>query len=57
VDIRLDEEKIPWILEVNTLPGIYPKFSPMARMADEIGKKVEYLAMRILEEAIERHGL
>lgn len=57
VDIRLDKQKIPWILEVNTLPGIYPKFSPMAKMADEIGKKVEYLAMRILEEAIERHGL
>jgi D-alanine-D-alanine ligase len=57
VDIRLDKQKIPWILEVNTLPGIYPKFSPMARMADEIGKKVEYLAMRILEEAIERHDL
>jgi len=57
VDIRLDKQRIPWILEVNTLPGIYPKFSPMARMAAEIDKKVEYLAMRILEEAIERHGL
>lgn len=57
VDIRLDKRKIPWILEVNTLPGIYPKFSPMAKMAGEMGKKVEYLALRILEEAVERHGL
>ena len=57
VDIRLDKQGIPWILEVNTLPGIYPKFSPMAKMASEIGKTAEYLAMRILEEAVERHGL
>jgi D-alanine-D-alanine ligase len=57
VDLRLDKQKVPWILEVNTLPGIYPKFSPMARMAAEIGKTAEYLALRILEEAVERHGL
>jgi D-alanine-D-alanine ligase len=57
VDIRLDKQRIPWIIEVNTLPGIYPKFSPMARMAKEMGKTAEYLALRILEEAIERHGL
>jgi len=29
----------------------------MAKMASEIGKPAEYLAMRILEEAIERNGL
>ncbi len=57
VDIRLDKQKTPWVLEVNTLPGIYPKFSPMARMANEMGKTAEYLALRILEEAMERHGL
>jgi len=57
VDIRLDKHGIPWILEVNTIPGIYPKFSPMTKMASEKGKTAEYLAMRILEEAVERHGL
>ncbi len=57
VDIRLDKQGIPWILEINTLPGIYPKFSPMAKMASEMGKPAEYLALRILEEAAERQGL
>lgn len=57
VDIRLDRQGIPWVLEVNTLPGIYPKFSPLSKMASEINKKSEFLALRILEEAIERHGL
>jgi D-alanine-D-alanine ligase len=57
VDIRLDKQGIPWILEINTLPGIYPKFSPMAKMASEMGKSAEYLAVRILEEAAQRHGL
>jgi len=57
VDIRLDNQGIPWVIDVNTLPGIFPKFSPMAKMAKEMGKKAEYLAMRILEEAVERHDL
>jgi D-alanine-D-alanine ligase len=57
VDIRLDKQGIPWVIEVNTLPGIYPKFSPLSRMASEINKKSEFLALRILEEAIERYDL
>jgi len=57
VDIRLDNQGIPWVIDVNTLPGIFPKFSPMAKMAKEMDKTAEYLALRILEEAIERYGL
>ncbi|MFB0565538.1 MAG: ATP-grasp domain-containing protein [Candidatus Aminicenantaceae bacterium] len=54
VDIRLDRQGIPWVLDVNTLPGLYPKFSPLTKMANEMGKTVEYLALRILEVARER---
>lgn len=57
VDVRLGKQGIPWILEVNTLPGIYPKFSPLTKMANEMGKRVEYLVMRILEVARERYDL
>lgn len=55
VDIRLDKRSIPWVLEVNTLPGIFPKFSPLAKMAKEMGRGAGYLALRILEEARTRH--
>jgi D-alanine-D-alanine ligase len=57
VDIRLDKKGIPWILELNTMPGIYPKFSSLHKMAMEMGKGTKYLAKRILEAAIERYGL
>ena len=57
VDIRLDKKGIPWVLEVNTLPGIYPKFSPLVKMASELGKNAGYLALRILEEARERYDI
>jgi D-alanine--D-alanine ligase len=57
VDLRLDRQEIPWVLEVNTLPGIFPKFSPLAKMAEIMGKGVEYLPLRILEETVARYDL
>ena len=57
VDIRLDRKAIPWILELNTMPGIFPKFSSLHKMATMMGEGTEYLARRILEVAMERYGL
>jgi D-alanine-D-alanine ligase len=57
VDIRLDKKGIPWILELNTMPGIFPKFSSLHKMATMMGEGTEYLAQRILEVAIDRYGL
>ena len=57
VDIRLDKKGIPWVLELNTMPGIFPQFSSLHKMATIMGEGTEYLARRILEVAIERYGL
>jgi len=57
VDLRLDDQAVPWVLEVNTLPGLYPKFSAFTKMANEMGKTVKYLTMRVLEVAMDRYGL
>ena len=57
VDIRLDKKGIPWVLELNTMPGIFPQFSSLHKMATVMGEGTEYLAKRILDVAIERYGL
>ena len=50
VDLMLDAAGDPWLLEVNTVPGMTdPSLVPMAARA--AGLSYEDLCMRILEQA------
>ncbi|MDQ7794327.1 MAG: D-alanine--D-alanine ligase [bacterium] len=57
VDLRLDSEGTPNVLEVNPLPGMCPGFSDLPRMAEVAGMTYSELVIRILESARERYGL
>lgn len=59
VDFRLDaaDNNKPYILEINPLPGLNPKYSDLCLEAKAIGWQYEELVNRILDEAIERYEL
>lgn len=57
VDLRLDEDGVPNVLEVNPLPGMRPGFSDLPRMAEVAGMTYPELVNRILDEALVRYGL
>jgi D-alanine-D-alanine ligase len=54
VDIRLSSDGIPYVLEVNPLPGLDPEESNLPIMAQAAGISYEALIHRILSHAIER---
>lgn len=53
-DIRLDKNNIPYVLEINPLPGLDPKESNLPVMAYAAGMKYEDLIEAILISASER---
>ena len=55
VDIRLDKEGIPWVLEVNTIPG-FTQTSLLPKSANAIGIGFEDLCEKILLLAVSRRG-
>jgi D-alanine-D-alanine ligase len=57
VDIRCDEQGTPYLLEINTLPGMSPGFSDLAIGADVINMGYEWLVNTILNLACHRFGL
>jgi len=57
VDLRLDADGTPHVLEINPLPGMAPGFSDLPRQADVAGIGYERLVRRILEAAMARYGL
>ena len=54
VDIRLSDDGIPFVLEVNPLPGLDPEESNLPIMAQAAGLTYEALIHRIVGYAIER---
>ena len=60
IDVRLDEDGEPNILEVNPLPGILPKpedNSCLPKAARTAGYSYTDLILRVADEALARHGL
>lgn len=53
-DIRLDKNNVPYVLEINPLPGLDPKESNFPIMAYAAGMKYEELIEAILLSASER---
>jgi D-alanine-D-alanine ligase len=56
-DIRLDKFNVPYVLEINPLPGLDPKESNFPLMAYAEGMKYEDLIEAIILSASERKGL
>ncbi|MDP2927268.1 MAG: ATP-grasp domain-containing protein [Candidatus Omnitrophota bacterium] len=56
-DIRLDKNNVPYVLEINPLPGLDPKESNFPIMAYAAGMKYEDLIEAILISASERKRL
>ena len=57
VDIRLDTDNRPFVIEVNPLSGLDPKESNIVLMAKAAGIAYNELIGRILNLALERYGL
>ena len=55
IDIRMDENEVPYFLEVNTLPGMQPDYSEFPRMSVVAGYEYKDLVERLMEVALERY--
>ncbi|MCC7452475.1 MAG: hypothetical protein IT324_34055 [Anaerolineae bacterium] len=56
-DIRCDEAGKPYLLEINTLPGLSPGFSDLAIGADVVNMGYMWLINTILNLACQRYGM
>lgn len=54
IDIRTDAEERPFILEINTLPGLQPDYSEFPRMALAAGISFRDLVDQLMTSALER---
>ena len=57
VDLRMDRDGRPNVLEVNPLPGLTPNFSDLCKAAEAAGMGFNWLVNSILEAAIDRYDL
>ncbi|MEW6301472.1 MAG: D-alanine--D-alanine ligase, partial [Thermodesulfobacteriota bacterium] len=57
VDFRVDGEGRPYILELNTLPGMKERYSDFPKAAAVAGYSYERLVLALLDLAAERHGI
>lgn len=57
IDLRLDKNGVPNVMEVNPLPGMAPGFSDYPRLAEKGGWSYQELVNGILACALRRYGL
>lgn len=57
IDMRLDKNGVPNVIEVNPLPGMAPGFSDYPKIAEKAGWSYRELVNRILTCALRRYGL
>ena len=57
IDLRLDQEGNPYVLEINPLPGLAPGYSDLPRAAAVAGVSFDELVQGILDHALDRYGL
>jgi D-alanine-D-alanine ligase len=55
VDVIVGEDGTPWVLEVNTVPGM-TEVSLLPDAARAVGISFDQLCMRLVEHAVQRHG-
>jgi D-alanine-D-alanine ligase len=56
VDFRLGASGEPYLLEINTLPGLNPSLSDLCIMAEAEGMDYQVLITEIIYLAAERNG-
>jgi D-alanine-D-alanine ligase len=56
VDIRVGEDKTPYFLEINPLPGLSPVYGDLVMMARNMGWDYAKLVKTIFHHALERYG-
>ncbi|MCX7661763.1 MAG: hypothetical protein N2Z79_03665, partial [Candidatus Omnitrophica bacterium] len=56
IDIRLSKDNIPYVLEINPLPGLNPRDSNFPQMAYAAGINYEDLIEIILLNALKRRS-
>ncbi len=49
IDIRLSDNGVPYVIDVNALPGLHPCYSYLPRMAEDIGLGYTGLIREIIE--------
>ncbi len=57
VDIRLKDEDTPYVLEINSLPGLMKDHSDITKMAKACNLGYKGLIMNIVRNAVERYDL
>ena len=50
----MDDEGLPWIVEINSLPGLQPKYSYLPQAAELEGMSFRDLVSEMIELALNR---